>query len=460
MTTFLTALPPIEPYGVGTAHVESLSHYILRLADTCEISVSSLSKMIYRPLADKYAGSTLNLSSALNGNASASIERIEVLEKLTGNPRLRFASFWALAPAVGMTSFQRISDFRRCPRCTSDPDPSRNYEQLIWSVPLYNSCILHDVDLEVNCIHCGCHQLSSMNLTRRRLCNNCHKPLGHPGDTSKRSPVDNWSNHVLGDVVEWCSTEDRAYQVPLDWFSNFLESMDESYGRYDKKNLRALRSYLTINRAGLLEKSRPKLTALMNLSALQGVHPLDALLRPRDSGSLPLFDYAEKFNRLPFSLTASDRDIRRLHECIQALLASDLAWLLPLPNLSLLFSVTARRYSALRPEESSAYKLRASTCPSIRSKRQIKRMFSAALRSIDALADGYTPADRDLLATTIAETEHEEFAKMVLDTAAQVACFTISCRNVEIDQAVDADTASRLPTKPSISVADRGSSRA
>ena len=455
MTTFLTALPPLEPYGLGTPHVESLSHYLLRLADICELPISALSKMIYRPLADKYTGTTLNLRSALDGNAPSSIERIEVLEMLTGNPRLRFASFWALSSAVGMTSFQRIYDFRRCPRCISDPDPSANYEQLIWSVPLYTSCILHDVDLEVNCIHCGCHQLSSMSLARKRICNNCRKPLGHHGAHNVASPVDRWANQTLGGVVEWCSTEGQAFRVPLDWFSIFLESVDQSYSPQDKKNLKALRSYLSINRAGLIEKSRPKLTALMNLSALQGVHPLDALLRPRESGSLPLFDYAQKFKQLPFSLTASDLDIQRLHECIQALLSSDLVWLLPLPNLSLLFSVTARRYSAMRPEEASAYKLRVNSCPSIRSMRETKRMFTAALRGIDGLTGGYTTANRDLLATTIAGTEHYEFSRNVLDTAALVAVFIPVHRHVNTDEVLDAETALKLPTKPSIFVTGR-----
>jgi hypothetical protein len=460
MTNFLTALPPLEPYGLGTPHVESLSHYLLRMADICELPVSSLSKMIYRPLAEKYAGTSLNLRFALNGSAAASIEKIEVLESLTGNPRLRFASFWAFTSAVRMTSFQRIADFRRCPRCISDPDPSANYEQLIWSVPLYTSCLLHDVELEVNCIHCGCHQLPSMSLARRRFCNNCHKPLGHPGIHKHRSPVDNWANHVLGDLVEWCSTEDRAYRVPLDWFSTFLESVDESYSHYNKRHLKALLYYVTVNRASHVDKRRPRLTALMNLSALQGVHPLDALLRPRESGSLPLFDYAKKFKRLPFSLTASDRDIRHLHECVVALLASDLPWLFPLPNLSQLFAVSALRYSAMRPEESSAYKLRSSASPSIRSSRQTKLIFSAAMRGIETLTEEYTTAVRDLLATSIADTESVGFAKAVLDTAAHVSVFTRSHRSLERDEAVDADTALMLPTSPSIFVSGHENGRA
>ena len=82
-------------------------------------------------------------------------------------------------------------------------------------------------------------------------------------------------------------------------------------------------------------------------------------------------------------------------------------------------------------------------------------MFTAALRGIDGLTGGYTTANRDLLATTIAGTEHYEFSRNVLDTAALVAVFIPVHRHVNTDEVLDAETALKLPTKPSIFVTGR-----
>jgi hypothetical protein len=200
------ALPPrsrlyaLEPIGVGTPFVESLSGYVVRLADAHAVSVGDLvgrelSRVAPKPLTSFGQFMKQNRANShgfyarkcsISGFGKTSERWIEALERATLRTTLRFLT---LSPFDGAFSWQGgVSRDTRvwCPRCFVDwrNNDAVIYEPLLWSVGIVTLCPRHLIPLVEECPHCHSRSKPLAVFSRPGLCSHCHEWLGVPSSAA------------------------------------------------------------------------------------------------------------------------------------------------------------------------------------------------------------------------------------------------------------------------------------
>ena len=149
----------LEPIGLGTPYVESLTSYISRLAFAHNINVSTLLKGTVVPITEKkYLKNNLSKGvfgstpKYINGNSQVSQDYVDVFEKLTGRNDLQFLTMLNWSAIFPQNT---IGNHRKwCPVCLEKMynESKEVYEPLIWYLTDVNKCDIHEVILE-NEIH-------------------------------------------------------------------------------------------------------------------------------------------------------------------------------------------------------------------------------------------------------------------------------------------------------------------
>lgn len=224
----LPVVPPrsrlysLEPIGIGTAWVESLTGYLARLAEAHAVSVGDLvgPKLLRNivegpPLPPKEGGGTYRnafqvRSYRLNGLTESARSCIEAVEAAT---LCRGLSVLTLLPFASMVD--RSNLLRRirawCPRCYEEKRQARNpvYDSLLWAVKAVTLCSRHHQPLEERCPHCDRWQHPLASYTRPGYCSRCHCWLGlqggtDAGDGERRQDYahyDLWVATAVGDLL-------------------------------------------------------------------------------------------------------------------------------------------------------------------------------------------------------------------------------------------------------------------
>lgn len=158
----------LEPIGVGTPDVESLTSYFKRLALAHSVSLSKLIKYEIAPLigqkkqltnSSNYRQEILlgKNSKSLNGTGKLATVLVEVLESITRRNDLRFLTMlpWGnVLPILDLLRPVRAW----CPACYEEQKLTQKvvYEPLIWTLSAVRVCPLHHQRLETRCPHCYC----------------------------------------------------------------------------------------------------------------------------------------------------------------------------------------------------------------------------------------------------------------------------------------------------------------
>jgi TniQ len=224
-------LPPrsrlyaLEPIGVGTPFVESLSSYVVMLADAHAVSVGDLvgrelSRVAAKPLISFARFMKENRANshgfhartcAINGFGESSERWIEALERTTLRTKLRFLT---LSPFDGVFSRLGVSRDTHvwCPTCYHawrDND-AVIYEPLLWSIGIVTLCPRHLIPLIEQCPHCHCRSKPLTVFSRPGLCSRCHEWLGvcsaasaESGVSGRLADTDNalWRAEMIGELV-------------------------------------------------------------------------------------------------------------------------------------------------------------------------------------------------------------------------------------------------------------------
>ncbi|WP_374965393.1 TniQ family protein [Lysinibacillus sp. RS5] len=184
-----SCLYSIEPIGIGTINVESLSSYISRLADAHCVTVgdimthlitSKIDKKYINNLVFKGGNGFYKSSSAINGHGNIADNFIEVIAFLTKRRdigKTTFVNCREIVPFRGLLKSSR----HWCPSCFQADLESKQivYERLSWNLQPFLKCIIHDRTLESVCPFCK----SSMYTLERKsvtgYCSKCFYWLGN-----------------------------------------------------------------------------------------------------------------------------------------------------------------------------------------------------------------------------------------------------------------------------------------
>lgn len=172
-----TALPPLPLHGVSTHLVESLEHYVARIAACCSVSLPALYRELYpkEQCGNRYPKIHIN---GLGHNFSVGVSAIE---ELTGIPHLHCETFLNLEAILDGRSTEFQGRYRRwCPRCLGEWR-SKAYEPLIWRLGDMPICSIHRCALAETCPSCGKRQYLPATYERRRFCSACGASLAGGG---------------------------------------------------------------------------------------------------------------------------------------------------------------------------------------------------------------------------------------------------------------------------------------
>ena len=182
----------LEPIGVGTPYIESLSSYLTRLAQEHCVTPKKLIMWEIAPLilGDKYHSEMLskNVSTifgnsdakpAINGMRDMTRSLVEALEKLTLRQDLKFLSCLTWEGIIKDRGLFRQNK-AWCPQCFEQWRIEKKpiYEPLLWSFKDVNFCPKHHCRLIDRCPHCNSSLKAIANSSRLGFCSQCKSWLG------------------------------------------------------------------------------------------------------------------------------------------------------------------------------------------------------------------------------------------------------------------------------------------
>jgi hypothetical protein len=227
----------LEPIGVGTPEVESLSSYINRLAQAHCVTVTVLLKHELLPqIKDNKAserskgansgaglprGGGNRLARMIYGLGMTAEKWVEALQALTGRRDLGLLTFldWRYVLPNRKLISQSV---RWCPSCFDDRSAAEQpvYDQLLWKLDPITACLSHRRRLRNRCCYCrkGLNEFSGRS--RPGYCSRCGYWLGADG-RAELQPEDRlseeewqWQDWVVKNLGQLIRTSARLDYPP------------------------------------------------------------------------------------------------------------------------------------------------------------------------------------------------------------------------------------------------------
>lgn len=237
----------LEPVGVGTPLVESLTSYFIRLADAHSVAPVSLIREIlplfkdgkFQHVTYKAPTEVFNLKTwALNGTSPRAIELVNSLQTLTARQDLRALTLLPLAEILNTSKDCLFHKHRRwCPFCYEDWRIAGKtiYEPLLWSIKHTDICLKHKKQLQDHCPHCMKATQPLMGYSRPGCCARCQSWLGIPleshncdeVDTSNTLPWGLYVAEILGEAIATASYEPSLFrrETVVNAISAYIENL-------------------------------------------------------------------------------------------------------------------------------------------------------------------------------------------------------------------------------------------
>ncbi len=290
----LTRLYHFSPIGLGTPMVESLTGYIVRLAEAHCVSAGVLYWKEIRALADKGNIFTFRVSNAdgypthtINGFGSPAADFVRALETLTGRRDLSSLTLLKWAQVL-----PRHSLLRRCRAwcescfCAWRKAGQPIYEPLLWMLQAVIVCPYHRRLLRQTCPHCGCQMGPLESRSRRDCCSRCGQALVpiaiNPISDSRMLPSDelawaSWVASALGELIAAA----RQITCPAGR-ERLAQTIRLCVDRFCSGNASTLARLMHVGRGAVSGwqrgKTTPGLTLLLGMAYRLGISLLDLLL--------------------------------------------------------------------------------------------------------------------------------------------------------------------------------------
>lgn len=288
-------LYPLEPIGIETPYVESLTSYIARLAEEHCVSPDSL---IVQEILHWQGLETMDLNtyhrlnnflnrdaSIINGTGQIARQWVDTLQALTLSNNLRFLTMLTFSEVISSNRLlRRIKAW--CPRCYEDWKQANHviYEPLLWALNGINVCPRHQQLLVTLCSNCQ-RTLPLLNRTARTgYCSHCMCWQGSArvGQTVELTSLDTgefkqqlWVAEGSGELLAAAPTlsvvppkEQIAsmFRICLDRYAKGNMSI---LARLLKKSVQRVRVYL--------DGDVPCFDTLMHLCSVLSITPLELL---------------------------------------------------------------------------------------------------------------------------------------------------------------------------------------
>lgn len=174
---------PIQ--GEGTAEIESLSSYLLRLAVLHAVAPGTLVRIMLdrlpaEPLAVERKAFLVPISAFIRPNATTE-SMVRALSVSTGMPAPQLECMTFLATKEALDRAQRAfsQHLRWCPACLREQQTSGSpvYFKLAWQLQMIETCDIHGVRLRDSCPACAAKQAGQWSRDRLDLCCRCAASL-------------------------------------------------------------------------------------------------------------------------------------------------------------------------------------------------------------------------------------------------------------------------------------------
>lgn len=152
----------LEPIGIGTSEVESLTGYLIRLAEVHNVTPSTLVRMEILPHTNRQYFMAQGMSSfwsvhskSFNGMSPLGTDIVKALKKLTCRYDLDNLTFLKWQNVLASSNLTR-SNRAWCPDCYQEWYDAGKivYEPLLWALQVVTHCTRHNRSLLTHCPHC------------------------------------------------------------------------------------------------------------------------------------------------------------------------------------------------------------------------------------------------------------------------------------------------------------------
>ncbi len=184
----------LEPVGIGTGHVESLTSFSARLAAAHNVTHASLFGYEISPLIDRkhlrnsesrldrgaiLAASFRTLARAVNGTGVTARDYMISLERLTGRNDLCCLTLTTWADVIPHRNLLKPSK-AWCPSCYEEFKHKEMpvFEPLLWSLSVITTCNKHRLRLKTRCPWCDRFIPHLDSHSRPGFCSKCNGWLG------------------------------------------------------------------------------------------------------------------------------------------------------------------------------------------------------------------------------------------------------------------------------------------
>jgi transcriptional regulator with XRE-family HTH domain len=334
----------LEPVGMGTPYIESLTSYIARLAEVHCVTPKNLIMREIMPLHSQ-TGPIMNYyyrlnkfwienASALNGISPIARWWVEKLQSLTLCDNLSFLTMLMFNDVIALSRLLHRSK-AWCSLCYAEWRLNHQvvYDPLLWSLNNIDVCLRHQQPLVAQCPYCKKTLPFLSQTTRAGYCSNCTRWLGavqkslNIVDISsdlKTSAYQYWVAKASGDLL---AAAPNLVVPPTR--KQIVMRIDVLLGNYANGSMSKLARLLGISIQSLWEYLHlgrvPYFDSLLKICFALSVTPLEflttATILPRkDSGfaieSIPTISRGK-------SRPATEDDVRRMQQVLEAVLAVD-----------------------------------------------------------------------------------------------------------------------------------------
>lgn len=336
----------LEPLGLGTPFIESLTSYITRLADAHSVHLLLLIQDELFPqlfkLSHGYDGfpsyndltAFWKRSARLNGTSATTHKWVQTLEFLTGRSHLQVLTMLPWARAISHLGLYRKTQ-AWCPVCYEEWRKAEEpiYQPLLWALEVIKVCPLHRVQLQVRCPFSDCRKSFTFLASRAQVgyCPYCQRwlaptPVYEIKDQEPSVIEQEWQNWVGKVVGEMLAVTPRLPVVPCqDAFATIITSQ---LRHVFKGKITALARAFQVHRRTALDWMRgqqvPQLLSFLQVCACLGTTPTrffqegpleKALtLEQANAERLPEKKQKKQFRKFPFE---------QLQAALEAILRDD-----------------------------------------------------------------------------------------------------------------------------------------